>query len=969
MMRQRFFRLLLPGLLALASACIKDVPEVLQPAGSGTGTVVVTASATPQFQRSSYGFAESQVRELYVFAYRDGVLAASAWGEGSSLNLRLQQSGLYHIYALANAGSPELPAAEAELPSFRLPLDGIRAAGAEGAIPMATHGPTSLNVGSYTVGLSLVLERLFAKCSLEIDSRLKNCGFSLTGVNLRNVASDLVPFSPSGKAVSVSDGDFGSPEDIDALNSGREAVFYLPENARGVLLPENLSPSAKIPDRLGAEAPLCTYLEVKGRWDTAGASGEITYRMYPGLDNCTDFSILRNTESKIRLVLTDAGTLGLSWKVELEGLQDTRSLHFESGEITVWQGGGVSTCRIMADAGTVNPGALSYTVSGDADELEEAGISFSVADGVLSVSTAYIGTGTPSARLLLSSWDGRKTDVLTVKVAYVPGNYTGYTLTRPQYAGQWGCFTFADATAETPVTFTAPSGSFTIPGSGSGCATFYDSASKTRFYHPAGGKKVFFQALAPDGSGTCTVRLSRFTSVADVVLAASSAPLYSCPDLDLCEDGRDMRVFLSLAGRDGNPLDLSTFAVPDAVLSATGRALTDEERFSGFADMYAGSIIPMWKGEADAVFAEIEDPPGWAFVYENDVNRSPSLASEEDSVAELCIWGLEAKGDRPRKGTLRLYNDYFGTDDMFTDVPVTVDPAFPDQRYLGTVLNGCIAPGNLRSYASPVDFRSGGHGVPVAGAVWTVRDADFDASDVPSPSMEVADQRAYLSSFDGHAMHFAAPTLASFPTCGAFLLGGSVVNPHSGRTIRGYYTLDVCLDVTVGVQVDADGKDLLYSFVPFCEYSSTSFADIWNDNFPYVGIRYRPSAGSGQTWAQTWIHVPERASDNTCRYGTSGTLVFSEVPAACELIHSMGLTSLFSDFGFSSGAGWKDELMLDREGYSKSSDHSGPEYVRGRAGYYRLRRQADVGNITETGSHRGLDNLLVEPHLGSFILY
>ena len=61
--------------------------------------------------------------------------------------------------------------------------------------------------------------------------------------------------------------------------------------------------------------------------------------------------------------------------------------------------------------------------------------------------------------------------------------------------------------------------------------------------------------------------------------------------------------------------------------------------------------------------------------------------------------------------------------------------------------------------------------------------------------------------------------------------------------------------------------------------------------------------------------------------------------------------------------------MLDREGYSKSSDHSGLEYVRGRAGYYRLRRQADVGNITETGSHRGLDNLLVEPHLGSFILY
>ena len=969
MIRTFLFRLSLLLLMSAAAACTNESRVEHEPACRESGLVFITASVDHPMQRSSYGFDESQVRELLVLAYMDGALAATAREQGSSMNLRLQDAGLYHIYALANVGDVVPPVREEDLAGFRLDLDGLGAAGINGSIPMATSSFTALNIGSYPISLSLVLERLYAKCSLVIDRQLKNCGFSVTGVALKNVASDLTPFSGRGKTVSVSDGDFGSPEDVAALNSGHEAVFYLPENARGILLPDNADPSAKIPDNLGAEASLCTYLEVKGTWSTAGAVGEITYRMYPGTDNVRDFSILRNTVSQIRLVLTDSGSLALSWKVSVDGLQDTRSLCFETDELTVWQGGAFSTCRILADAGAVNPGEISYTVSGDADELEESGISFSLSGGVLSVSTSYVGTGSPSARLLLSSWDGRKTDVLTVRVSYVPGNYTAYTLTRPQYTGQWGCFTFPDATAQTPVTFTLPSGSFTVPGSGSGCGYLFDTSSQTAFYHPAGGKKVFFRAIGTDESLSCAVHLSRFTAEADVVLAGTAAPSYTCPDMELCEDGRDVRFGISLSGKDGGILDLSSFAVPDAVLSATGRNLTDRERFSEFADMYVGSLIPMWKENGGTSFEEIENDPGWSFIYEKDVNSTPSIASQEGVVADLCVWGLEADADKPRSGTLRLYNDYFDADVMYTDVPLTVVPAFPDQRYLGTVMNGCIAPGNLRSYSSPVDFRAGGHDVPVAGAAWTVRDAYFDAGDRPCDEMATVSQRCYLSSFDGSAMRFQAPTVASFPACGAFLLSGSVVNPHSGRTIRGYYTLDVCLDLTVGVQVDADGTQLLYSFVPFCEYSTPAYSDIWNDNFPSIAIRHSPVAGGGRPWELTWIHVPENDTDNSCSFDTSNSLVFTDVDGACNLIYSLGLSFLFSDFGFASGSGWKNGLMLDREGFSKSPDYTGVAYERGQSGYYRLRRQTDVRNITETGSHCGLDNLLVEPHLGSFTLY
>ena len=181
--------------------------------------------------------------------------------------------------------------------------------------------------------------------------------------------------------------------------------------------------------------------------------------------------------------------------------------------------------------------------------------------------------------------------------------------------------------------------------------------------------------------------------------------------------------------------------------------------------------------------------------------------------------------------------------------------------------------------------------------------------------------------------------------------------------------MDVVLYLTAGVQVDFSGKELLYSFVPFCEYSRYAYADIWNDYFVPVRIRASATIYPSDSYLVTYLRVPENAENNLCSYTVASTLSPGTVPECCSMLSSMGLTGLFNRFWFLSGDSMRESLNLTRTGYPALSDYASDSFRLGYSGYYRIYRQMSVGNITETGSHCGLDNLLVEPHLGSFELY
>lgn len=955
--------LLLP--FVLASCVMEKSPAEKQPVAEDCQvSVSVSVSASGARTRSSYGFDDCEIKRLSVFVYSGGFLYQESNSQGPALDLRLNSGTSYNIYALANVEGFIPPYAEEDLPGTRLDFMAI-APGELSAIPMANAEPYTIVPGAAGGTLELTLDRLMSCCRLQIVSQLENCSFDLRSVRVRSSAMNITPFRTGSFADSVMDGDYASEEDCRRLSAGEAVPFYVLENCQGVLLPNNTDPAKKVPSEMGCEADFCTYFELEGEWTTPGVSGNLRYRMYLGKDNCRDFSIERNTSSLLRLILTDSGTLTPSWKVEITDYDDTRTLKFSSDELVVWQGGAASTCQVLAQTGNGDPGDVKYALTADPDELEAAGLSYTLSEGTLSVSTSYIGTSEPSAHIVLSSWDGWKTDTLTVRVAYTPGAFSSYSLQRTRYSGQWGRFDFPTASASSPVIFKVGEKSFSV-GSQSGAASFYDSASHTAFSYVPKSRRVYYRADSSTGVGGCSVHLQQSTSFAEVFLPAARTPEYLLEDLILDEKGTDYYVSLYLSDENGEALPLEGFAYPAELLALEGRDPSDDrERFADFADEYAGSIFWEWKGAEDADFSELEDNPWWGLAFVADVNSEPSIANDGE-VAQFKFWGLEALGDKAMSGTLRLTNEYFSYCPV-SEIPLTVNPAFPDQSYLGEMTNYQIAPGDLRSGSAEVPFKAGS--APDKSAVWKIYDAYYTPDDTPAESLKTDSDRHYLASMSGRTMNFKAPTVGSFPACGAFLLEGKVRNAHSGREITGYYTLDVSLYLSVGVQVDFSDQDLLYSFVPFCEYSAKEYSDIWNDNFLNLRIRASATPYASTSFKDTFLTVPDKVSGNTCSYHIGSSTTTGSVDQCCNALAQHAVKGLFDNFHFLAGGKVVDSLILNRTGFAAVSEYSSPSFVTGERGYYRVFRQMDVGNIKEVESHRGFDNLLIEPHLGSFYDY
>lgn len=200
------------------------------------------------------------------------------------------------------------------------------------------------------VSLGIELESLFARICLLVDhSEVNRTADGRTVSDLvvnkalrtRNINRTLRPFRKGSSAVSQDDvmdiGDFEP-----AMTNGDMEVYtlYVPENVMGRLMPDNEDPSLKNADELGkvsaGSAGLCTYLELmtrvgspEGDEPNGGYAGDISYRLYPGEDNCSDFSIHRNTDYCIRLTLTVNGFFINSWKSEQEdGFIDDRYFGF-----------------------------------------------------------------------------------------------------------------------------------------------------------------------------------------------------------------------------------------------------------------------------------------------------------------------------------------------------------------------------------------------------------------------------------------------------------------------------------------------------------------------------------------------------------------------------------------------------------------------------------------------------------------
>lgn len=933
---------------------------------------------------------EDAVRDVNVYAYMNGALAAEAWcgdyGGDNGLQMELQAGRSYEIFALANVGRVHAPADIEALRAMRIPLPRPQQTtpvsdaghGQEAAVPMAYIPDGPVEVSSARTGMTLRMVRLMSRVNFLFDrSGMTHSGVEVAAVAVRQAASDVTPFSVGGKALAAVDGDRACEDDLATLNGqegnsgGCSVSFYVPENCRGVLLPENEDHWAKVPERLPAdERGLCTYLEVRCIYTSPGVVGEnLVYRLFLGSDSVSDFSLRRNLDYTVTLSATDEGVFQTSWKVDLGEYDDSRQLCFDRDTLVVWQGGGAGTASILCD-----PAGVEHSLTVDEDAFRAAALVWTRRGNDLEVSSSFVGPQTKWARMFLRSWDGLQKDTLTVKLDYTPGVFMEYVNNAPRFCGQWGTLEFPTASADSPVTVdclgrqlgaggtSARSYSFRIPGSSGYMNLWYTPLTPTKVY-----MMVDDACALPEftlSRGTLATVLQLPDTVYPEYYLRLSRPLSESGDINTDErDGfpYDADVDVLLADSQANILDLQSFALPEVLVEADREEDPDDYLDERYEDMCDRFIY-----RTQAVFSSGGNRAGFR------VLRQGVEEAATGRLAHWQMWGLEADEDRPSTAVVRISNGAFGAGRMVSDIPVSVEPVFGQWRWLGEVTDWQLAPDSRRSSSSALgaDRPRPNCGGSVS---WLTRRGSFAAGRRPDETLWNTSESNYGVTFSPTMITYGDNDEDFLSHGGAFVVRGRTVNPHSGRLICGYYSFDSVLYLPIGAQVSLEGIGEMstmihYCFSPFTEMADCDWAGSWPGLESLVGISCLGWQPTGARTVHSYLTVPEdddgssyplRFRSDVQRLDNSSTF------SAINLLLSSFTQSYFT-FDFEVDGRTFSSLDFTRDGYS--SYYSGSALAareEGAFGYYLLRRQADEATIPG-GYAYGLENTLLEAWLRSY---
>lgn len=258
--------------------------------------------------KSSYSFGESEIRDIQLFIVDknrrvyESIYAESIYG----LEFIGEKGQDYLIYAVANMGGKITLTGISSQSSFESSLS-FPALPANG-IPMISKEAAQVSVNGQDCSVHIKMVRMAARIDLHINKeRLGNKnGFTVGSVLLHDA--------------SVRDAyDIASGKDLQVINRGGTISLYAMENLQGTLLPNNRDPWAKVPENIPGAADKCTYLEVRCSYESNGISSDnITYRMYLGSDNTSNFDVRRNTVYNLTLIPTEGEIYGFrgSWKIE-----------------------------------------------------------------------------------------------------------------------------------------------------------------------------------------------------------------------------------------------------------------------------------------------------------------------------------------------------------------------------------------------------------------------------------------------------------------------------------------------------------------------------------------------------------------------------------------------------------------------------------------------------------------------------
>lgn len=201
------------------------------------------------------------------------------------------------IYATCNMGRLDAPADLSEFLSYPDLVYEIHDVSDldDSGVPMTAVAKGVKYDGTGNGTFTLPARRIVSKYTLSITDMPDD--YEITGIRICNVRSSTTLFAENEAADEPSElimGDWATQKDLEALNSGGRAEFFMFENAQSTTRMVGLASGPKwfeVHGKLGDAADLCTYLDILSTSDGSSRRD----RLYLGSDCRTNFDILRNT--------------------------------------------------------------------------------------------------------------------------------------------------------------------------------------------------------------------------------------------------------------------------------------------------------------------------------------------------------------------------------------------------------------------------------------------------------------------------------------------------------------------------------------------------------------------------------------------------------------------------------------------------------------------------------------------------
>ncbi|WP_319504898.1 DUF4906 domain-containing protein [Bacteroides graminisolvens] len=304
------------------------------PKEQGTGTRAALTTTQEQTVNEVCLYQFNGTGDAALLVYKSYVAGISGNSTPLSLLIGTDQT----VYVVANAGdrTADFTVNTTTLAAFRASVltftESTLVAGSD--VPAIGYYTGSTAVASIPVTLTRLAARLDLTCNLSLPA---GDSFAFTSITLESVPNVTQLAAPAGNYPPNTAGDASKYTDYNPVTSytaGTTLTWYVPENLRGTV--GTITGSWQ---KTTANAPAySTCLVVSGTYTpNGGTAQEVSYFIYPGVNNTTDFNLMRNRKYGITITLKGINTS--DGRVVVGGLGENLSASATANCYIVKEGG------------------------------------------------------------------------------------------------------------------------------------------------------------------------------------------------------------------------------------------------------------------------------------------------------------------------------------------------------------------------------------------------------------------------------------------------------------------------------------------------------------------------------------------------------------------------------------------------------------------------------------------------------